>query len=58
MKDDIKIPKGEYLSNNWWDLSQILHLSSGDEPKARKLIRRLSKHPTPRFKKKNVLRIA
>ena len=33
MEDDIKLLEVEYLSNHWSDLSQMLNLSSGDQPK-------------------------
>ena len=33
MKDDLKILKVEYLSNQWSDFPQILNLSLGDQGK-------------------------
>ena len=33
MEDDLKILKFEYLNNHWFDLPQILNLSSGDQTK-------------------------
>jgi hypothetical protein len=35
MEDDLKLLKGEYLSNHWLDLPQISYLSSGDQPKSK-----------------------